>query len=471
MSLSITFVAHGLPRVCKPARFTRKNRCSPKLSYSSPLFRAATPVKSPAAQKSAAFGEWLKTNGMYLSELATWGRPVHPLAIADETTDDGETSGRGLVSVRPILQGEPIFEVPYELILTKEVALRELPLNEEVDDYIAIASLLISERGKGEDSFWKPYFDILPQDEELIPLFRWTEEDLAVLKGSPSLSACRSLEGKLRFEFESAQETYFQKDRDAFPESQFNMASWEWAFAILFSRAIMLTAEQRIALVPYADLLNHSPFCSTYIDVHKKPLVDRKVVALYSDRPYDKMDQVFVTYGPKSNSELLLLYGFVTDRNPYDSVEITVSLSETDPLYEQKLEYVEQSGIDPSSNFPLYRDRYPMELVEYLRFCVSSEDEFNNSDFGDFINEENETQVALALVSACKVALEAYPQSREEDDALMADRRTFQLLNLKQRWAVRQRRAEKHILKRTIANIEQEMAAPKFMFTETGGGA
>lgn len=464
-SPTMSFIASSLPAFNKrhaQSLCRRRSRISLSLSPSS----IPRVVKNPRAKKSAVFVEWLKENGMYLSEVATWGRPMHPLAIADETIDDGEVSGRGLIAMKPILQGEAVFEIPYELILTKEVALRSLPLPENVDDYIAIACLLVSERAKGEKSFWKPYFDVLPLDEELIPLFRWSEEDLALLAGSPCIAASKSLGLKLEAEFQSANEMYFENNRETFPEDVFNQEAWEWAFAILFSRAIMLTAEQRIGLVPYADLLNHNPFCSTYIDVHTKPLLDRKVVALYTDRPYNKMDQVFVTYGPKSNSDLLLLYGFVSDRNPYDSVELVVSLSESDPLYERKLAYLAQSGISSTSTFPLYRDRYPMELVEFLRFCVADEEEFTSADFGDFINESNETQVARALVDACQAALDAYPQTREEDDKLMANRSIFQLLSLKQRWAVRQRRAEKRILERTIVNIEKEMSDPTFMFTE-----
>lgn len=34
--------------------------------------------------------------------------------------------------------------------------------------------------------------------------------------------------------------------------------------------------------------------------------------------------QVYISYGPKSNADLLLLYGFCLDRNPFNSVEIKV---------------------------------------------------------------------------------------------------------------------------------------------------
>lgn len=424
--------------------------------------------QSPLAEKSAALVQWLKDNDMYLSELAGWGRAMHPLAIANETTDDGESSGRGLVAVKNISQGESVFEVPFRVVLTKERALKEVPeLQEDIDEYIAIAILLIQERAKGEKSFWRPYLDVLPDDEQLIPLFRWNEDDMRLLEGSPCISAARSLKSKLATEFEKARNIVFEGRRDRFPEHVFTVEAWEWAFAILFSRAINLTVIQQIALVPYADLLNHNPFCSTYIDVVKEAFSDDRYVTLYTDRPYSKMDQVFVTYGPKSNGELLLLYGFITDRNPYDNVEIIVSLEESDQLYERKKKYLQESGVDTSATFPLYSDRYPMELIEFLRFCVCNEEELDSADFGDFINENNETLVARSLINACKEALAKYPQTREEDDKLIADRSTYRLLRQKQRWAIRLRRAEKRILERTIANLEQEMIDPTFMFTQT----
>lgn len=435
------------------------------MSLPGPRIGNAKQAQSPAAVKSTAFEEWLRENGMYLSELATWGRAKHPLAIANETIDDGENSGRGLIAIKGVVQGESIFEIPFDIVITKERALQEIQaLPEEVDEYIAIATLLIQERAKGSSSFWAPYLDVLPVDEELIPLFRWSAEDIAVLEGSPCIAAAESLRAKLKKEFRDAEEQIFEPNRDQFPEDVFTIAAWEWAFAILFSRAIMLTAEQRIALVPYADLLNHNPFCSTYIDVHTKTLSDVKYVTLYTDRPYSKMDQVFVTYGPKSNGELLLLYGFISDRNPYDSVELVVSLQEEDALFERKKKYLLECGVAYPAKFPLYTDRYPMELVEFLRFCVADEAEME-ADFGDFIGEANETAVAKAMIGACRAALDGYPQTREEDDKLMSDRSMYRLLPQKQRWAIRQRRAEKRILERTIANIQQEMSDPTFMFT------
>lgn len=50
--------------------------------------------------------------------------------------------------------------------------------------------------------------------------------------------------------------------------------------------------------------------------------------------------QVFISYGKKSNGELLLSYGFVPKEgtNPSDSVELSLSLKKSDKCYKEKLE-------------------------------------------------------------------------------------------------------------------------------------
>lgn len=424
----------------------------------------AAEKRKQAAAVSTAFRSWLEENGTYLSTKATWGRPKHPLAIADETTDEGEPSGRGLIAVKGMTQGEAMFSVPFELVITKQRALELVPeLDDGLDEFIAMAVLLVQERGKGADSFWKPYLDILPEDEHLTAMFRWDDADFVLLKGSPTVSAAKSLRQKLRLEFESIEESIFEKHREKFPEAIFSLEAWEWAFAVLFSRAIFLQKESVVSLVPYADLINHSPFVSTYIDLQSEMLTGDKYVALYTDRPYSKMDQVFVTYGPKSNSELLVSYGFLVERNPYDSVEVFAYPDAKDATFSAKTEYLESCGIDGPASFPLFADRYPMELIEFLRFCVSERSQIG-MDFGDFVSEENESLAAKALSDCCQSALDAYPQTIDEDKALMADRNMYRMLDVKARCAIRQRLGEKLILQRTINNVERERAEPSFMF-------
>jgi histone-lysine N-methyltransferase SETD3 len=142
------------------------------------------------------FNEWLEKNGVYISTTSSWGRAPHPLVISSETTDDGESCGRGLLAREPINEGELLMTVPLDLCLTKTVAQsifgsRIIP--DYTDEYIAIAVLLMSEKLKGTSSNWKPYIDILPTVNDVYPSFIWSEEELDMLKGSPTYYASISL--------------------------------------------------------------------------------------------------------------------------------------------------------------------------------------------------------------------------------------------------------------------------------------
>ena len=57
--------------------------------------------------------------------------------------------------------------------------------------------------------------------------------------------------------------------------------------------------------------------------------------------------QVFISYGKKSNGELLLSYGFVPKEgtNPSDSVELSLSLPKSDKCYKEKLEVLKKHGL------------------------------------------------------------------------------------------------------------------------------
>merc|ERR1740117_1924771 len=88
---------------------------------------------------------------------------------------------------------------------------------------------------------------------------------------------------------------------------------------------------ETLGMVPYADLINHSPYSGAYLDAREVGdwlfKTGEEEVILYADRGYRKMEQIYISYGPKSNADLLLLYGFALERNPFNSVDVTVSIA------------------------------------------------------------------------------------------------------------------------------------------------
>lgn len=429
-------------------------------------------LRSPEDQRiseNTALKEWMGENGVWVFDKSDWGVAPHSLSVAVDTVDENEneTAGRGMISNREIKEGDELFALPINLLLTKDAAQKEFGadvITEELSEYIAIALLLVAERAKGEKSFWKPYLDVLPTVEDVYPTYLWTEEDIALLNGSPVIATTDSMRRKLELEYATVEKDLLDKFPEILPQVVQTYEAFQWAFAILFSRAIRLgglSTGEAVALVPYADLFNHNPFANSYIDARQTGFFTKTdEVAVYADRSYKKMEQVYISYGPKSNADLLLLYGFSLDRNPYNSVDVTISLDEADELYEKKKRFLEDAGLPPTKSFPLYNDRYPDELLQYLRLIQLNKEQLLDRrlvdlDFDRKQTDVNELMVLDSLVDACNAAILGYPTTEEDDSKIMADPGMFRALSKTQRMAVKHRRQEKRILRRTIAAVSK----------------
>jgi histone-lysine N-methyltransferase SETD3 len=447
----------------------------------------------PKLSQNANLVSWLESNGVYLSEQSSWGEAPHPLAISVETKDEitNESSGRGLLARRDINEGDELLKIPLELCLTKSAARKALgkdAISPGMNEYLAIACLLIHQKFiMASKSTFKAYMDILPNVDEVNPTFTWNDEDLAFLEGSPVVAATQSLQMKLRREYDAllgGEQGLIRRFPDRFPSEHFTYENWLWAFVNLFSRAIRLRNLRQgeiLAMVPYADLINHSPFSQAYIDARESGdwlfKNGEEEVILYADRRYRRFEQVYISYGPKSNAELLLLYGFAVERNPFNSVDVTVSIAPrtasfvkelnddsmpVDPLAEEKVAFLETVGRGRTVDFPCYADRYPIEMLEYLRLMQLTPEDTRGTPLSEFdytrtISAANEAAVLSSVIYAVKRQLNKYPQSEEEDAALIKDKSLFRLLSYNQRMAVRHRRNEKRLLKRTIAALEKQV--------------
>jgi hypothetical protein len=173
---------------------------------------------------------------------------------------------------------------------------------------------------------------------------------------------------------------------------------------------------------------------------------------------------------------LLLLYGFALERNPFNSVDVTVSirpqiaqsdndaggLRNDDPLAEEKIALIKRSGRDQTVDFPCYADRYPTEMLEYLRLMqMTLEDTRGNPlesfDYSRTISAANEAAVLLSIIDAINIQLDKYPCSEEQDAVLIKDKAMFRMFNFNQRMAIRHRRNEKRLLKRTVTALEKQI--------------
>uniref|UniRef100_A0A0G4ICM2 SET domain-containing protein n=1 Tax=Chromera velia CCMP2878 TaxID=1169474 RepID=A0A0G4ICM2_9ALVE len=446
---------------------------------------------------------WLKQNGVYLEDASDWGLAPHSCVLVSEIQDDnaGESAGRGLVAARQVIKGTELFSIPLQLCITKTRAMEIFGkdvIDFEMSDHVAVALLLIHEKAKGQDSFWYPYLSVLPPIDEINPTFVWPEEDLQLLEASEALVATRAIQRKLERSYLELTQTLFKDRPDLFPLDVFTFEAYLWAMVQVTSRCVSLLptrSEDRsrdpnlppgneeyegriIGMVPYADLLNHSPFSVAFMKCSPPSAFIKRFrgegvgsfftytgddVKVVTDRAYRATEQFYISYGAKPNHELLVQYGFSLERNPHNAVPLRFQMLPDLPMYKEKIEFLKANDLDPDlpQAFPLGEDRYSSEMIEYLRLLLIDEETLKELgardlftlDFTRVTTERLENEIVDVIVEAAEEVLKGYPTSIEEDEELVNNKSIFSVLSKRQRMAIRMRLLEKRLLKRNIAAL------------------
>ncbi|KAL6144057.1 hypothetical protein ACLB2K_054752 [Fragaria x ananassa] len=310
-------------------------------------------------ENASALQKWLTDSGL----------PPQKMGI--QKVDVGE---RGLVALKNIRKGEKLLFVPPSLFITadSEWTCREagkVMKKNSVPDWPLLATYLISEASYLKSSRWSNYIDALPRQP--YSLLYWTREELdRYLEASQIRQRAIERVTNVVGTYNDLRLRIFSKHPDLFPEEVFNIETFKWSFGILFSRLVRLPSmDGKVALVPWADMLNHSCEVDTFLDYDQSS----KGVVFTTAGPYQPGEQVFISYGKKSNGELLLSYGFVPSKgaNPSDSVELSVSLLKSDKCYEEKVEALRKYGLSARECYPVRITGWPSELMAFAYLAVS----------------------------------------------------------------------------------------------------
>ncbi|KAH6785193.1 hypothetical protein C2S51_037648 [Perilla frutescens var. frutescens] len=382
-------------------------------------------------ENAAALQEWLSESGL----------PPQKMAI--ERVEVGE---RGLIALKNIRKGEKLLFVPPSLFITadSEWSCREVGevlKQYNVPDWPLLATYLISEAGLMNSSRWSNYISALPRQP--YSLLYWTRSELdRYLEASQIRQRAIERINDVTGTYNDLQDRIFSKYPDLFPAEVFNMESFRWSFGILFSRLVRLPSmDGRVALVPWADMLNHSCEVETFLDYDKSS----QGVVFTTDRAYQPGEQVFISYGKKSNGELLLSYGFVPPEgtNPSDSVELPLSLEKSDKCYKEKSVALKKHGLSASHCFPLQITGWPLELMAYAYLAVSPPSMQNQFDEmasaasnkstskKDLRYPEIEEDALQFILDACEASISKYSKFLQASGSMDLDVTNPKLLNRK----------------------------------------
>lgn len=201
-----------------------------------------------------------------------------------------------------------------------------------------------------DQSFWSPYIKLLPQPDESekfgIPIL-WPEEDQRFLDGTNLEPAIKKRAQMWQNDWQEG----ISKIQDLDERKKYSFELYRWAASIFGSRsfrASLTVSENQInnsnldpnekdlllehvkldkfsVLLPVLDLGNHNGVNEVYW--HQEPA--KKAFTLSNTKLIPKGSEVYNYYGDKSNSELLVAYGFTLPDAKHDVVNFKVTPSPT----------------------------------------------------------------------------------------------------------------------------------------------
>jgi [ribulose-bisphosphate carboxylase]-lysine N-methyltransferase len=234
--------------------------------------------------------------------------------------------------------------------------------------------------------------------------------------------------------------------------------------AIALSRSFFLDGSLR--LIPFLDMCNHADKGSSEVEDGSMGTLfgTKKGARLVAAQSYQKGDEVFCSYGPKSAADYLLEHGFCPDQCWKTAVsELTFEIDPEDRFRDDKLDILEfetydQAPMDPVQSFDVVsaigRDGEPdPAMIQFVRLCKLGgsdafllESIFRKEVWGFMelpVSEMNELDVVNTITEACQTALDDFAQCPEGGPSICSQLRE----------------SESQALTRTIEYLQREKEA------------
>jgi hypothetical protein len=416
-------------------------------------------------------------------ELLEWFRAQPQCKLANVEITTYEYEGRGVKAAADMKKGNPLFSCPIKLLVSASAARAEPTLGPAFaqlslrdDDILAL--FLLHERRKGVASAHAHHIASLPTSYD--QTIFWSPEEMAEIKGSNVFGTTAQLLLQIKEDYESIQAAL--GGFTAVAVADFSLEDYSWALATIWSRSMDLpvpgeggvTTTMRV-IAPVADMFNTRP---GQPQVHGyMPDLESLTVAASADTSAG--DQLFIGYGSVTNARSMWLYGFASDNNPNDKVELYACMDTEAPSYEKRLKLLKalklsDKSISAPHELSLY-DPLPKSLLLSLRVQHAPKKLIRQwrDDPEAFSTAKKPPDASLertildALRAGVVGMLESYSTSLEEDEEAAArwaahTQSLAAVSGYRRRMALLLRLGEKRILRATVKAIDSAFNALNF---------
>jgi hypothetical protein len=277
--------------------------------------------------------EWLEKNDLWNPKL---------------DIRQSNTTGYGVFALDVIEKDAILVEIPQSLMITSipHGKLRKLIEGDRI--LKSMPSLVLILRSIEElcnpYSPWRPYLNSLPPRIHL-PMF-FGPDEIDSLKGLSVQHDC------IRDILLSLQQYFHLREfidiHKMIKGVKIPFGMFEWARAIALTRQNPIQSLKddvvttQLALIPYFDLFNHQsgPITSNFDLGSKKACLSNR-------REAKAGDELFMSYGARSNQELFMFCGFVGEDCTHDRIRIPMAIPTSDPFRLDKEMWLNMYGIGP----------------------------------------------------------------------------------------------------------------------------
>jgi len=354
--------------------------------------------------------------------------------------------------------------------LGKMVLESDLDLDAPKHIYLMIY-ILWDRKVNGPNSFYHPYYEILPSTLKNMPIF-WSSDELAGLDGSYLLKQIADRNKAITNDYHAI--CNFAPDLG----DLCTLEEFKWARMCVCSRnfGLQIDGHRTSAMVPHADMLNHHKPLETKWTFEE----DRQAFTITTLQGIPSGAQVYDSYGQKCNHRFLLNYGFAVEDNCEidgfcpNEVPIELSFDLNDPLYGKKVEFCTCGKVlatalsDNTTTAGIFASKAATAaIVKRIRVCVSNNENSRllfsllrvlacNEEEIDFVTSvggfidhpiglRNERVAMMLLLKIITRSLAAYPTTLREDVKDLSDETAFPRFSNKRNAKI-QVRGEKEVL-------------------------
>ncbi|OAD72856.1 hypothetical protein PHYBLDRAFT_169118 [Phycomyces blakesleeanus NRRL 1555(-)] len=285
--------------------------------------------------------DWIARNGGSYSKL--------------DFRRDQETNGT-VHATETVYPNDTFATVPFRVTITEKVARKTFADLSDVSCRNVMALFVAYQSLLGDQSFYAPYLNILPK--QILTPFFWETEDLHYLDQTNLATAVR------------------ERKLNIFNDYEALVVRLSAELPFPYTLIDPTHTEPSEVLFPLVDSLNHKP--NTKITWVRSGDDQSGSLSFVSGQVFNAGEEMFNNYGPKSNEELLLGYGFCFEVNEHDHVALKPNFSR-DPNGQVKLEILKQCHIESGNPDPLtyyvHREHIPQMFLKLMRVLVMNQTE------------------------------------------------------------------------------------------------